>query len=77
MQHLETFEQEWNEHEETLRQESESQLAQIDERHAKELEDFKVEIEEKLPRAYKPSAKLLNTRKIQDTMIIQKQYQEA
>lgn len=41
------------------------------------MEDFQVEIEEKLPKAYKPSSKLLNTRKIQDTMIIQKQYQEA
>ena len=77
IQHLQTFEEEWQEHEQTLVQESQSQLQQLDEKHAKEMEDLRADLEEKLPKQFKPSSKLLNTRKIQDSMINQKKYQEA
>lgn len=43
----------------------------------KELEDYSKQLEEELPNIFKPSAELLNLKKIQLSLAKQKNYTEA
>ncbi len=52
-------------------------IKEKEQEHIKQLEDKAKELEKTLPNIFKPSAELLNLRKIQFSLAKQKNYQEA
>lgn len=52
-------------------------LKATEDKHVRELEDNRAELEKKLPMTIKPSPELLNMRQIQANLAKQKEYSEA
>ena len=71
------FNQQWDQRMNEFQQHGHGLLKAMEERHIKELEDYSGELEKSLPNIFKPSAELLNMRKIQLNLAKQKNYSEA
>lgn len=71
------FNQQWDEDLLQTQKEDGQALAELENRHALEIETNRNMLEEKLPLTFKFSAELLNQQRIQDSLAKQKKYQEA
>ena len=71
------FNQQWDQRMNEFQQHGHGLLKAMEERHIRELEDHSAELEKTLPNIFKPSAELLNMRKIQLNLAKQKNYAEA
>lgn len=71
------FNQQWDQRMNEFQQHGHGLLKAMEERHIRELEDYAAELEKTLPNIFKPSAELLNMRKIQLNLAKQKNYAEA
>lgn len=71
------FNQQWDQRMNEFQQHGHGLLKAMEERHIKELDDYSAELEKSLPNIFKPSAELLNMRKIQLNLAKQKNYSDA
>ena len=71
------FNQQWDQRMNEFQQHGHGLLKAMEERHIRELEDYSAELDKSLPNIFKPSAELLNMRKIQLNLAKQKNYAEA
>ena len=67
----------WDDALKTFQDISQQQLDQMSDRHARELEDLRLYLEQSTPLQAKPSPEILNMRKIQGHLSKQKNYTEA
>ena len=71
------FNQQWDQRMNEFQQHGHGLLKAMEERHISELDDYSSELDKSLPNIFKPSAELLNMRKIQLNLAKQKNYAEA
>lgn len=71
------FNQKWDQNMNEFQQHGMGLIKAQEERQMKALEDYSKQLEEELPNIFKPSAELLNLKKIQLSLAKQKNYTEA
>ena len=77
LQEYDNFNQMWDQKQKEFQDHAVQLIGSMEERHVKELEDNRADLEQRLPIKYKPSSEILNLQKIQDNLAKQKQYAEA
>lgn len=71
------FNQHWDQRMNEFQQHGMSLIKALEDKHMKALDDYSMDLEKDLPNTFKPSAELLNLRKIQLSLAKQKNYTEA
>ena len=71
------FNQNWDMRMNEFQQHGLSLIKQMEDKHLNELEDYGDKLEKEIPNIFKPSAELLNLRRIQVNLAKQKNYNEA
>jgi len=71
------FEQSWQDHERKLEESAIADLQALEELHQKQLMEARESLDAQLGTVYKPSAKLLDNRKVFEQLVKQKKYAEA
>ena len=71
------FNQNWDSRMNEFQQHGISMIKGLEEKHSADLQDYSHQLEETIPNNFKPSAELLNLRKIQFNLAKQKEYAEA
>lgn len=71
------FNQEWDKRMNEFQMHSSQLIKALEEKHIEQHEQYRKELEEKVPIKFKPSPELLNLRKIQVSLAKQKEYKEA
>lgn len=71
------FNQEWDKRMNEFQMHSSQLIKGLEEKHIGQHEEYRKELEEKVPIKFKPSPELLNLRKIQVSLAKQKEYKEA
>ena len=71
------FNQEWDKRMNEFQVHSSQLIKALEDKHMAQHEEYRVQLEEKLPIKFKPSPELLNLRRIQVNLAKQKEYKEA
>lgn len=71
------FNQEWDKRMNEFQMHSSQLIKALEEKHIAQHEEYRKDLEEKVPIKFKPSPELLNLRKIQVSLAKQKEYKEA
>ena len=78
-EHIRDFDRNWNEHEKQLVQSSQADLEALEQTHMQQLMQFREEYERQLDKSFrfKPSASLLQDKKVFERLVEQRKYTEA
>ena len=71
------FNQEWDKRMNEFQMHSSQLIKALEDKHIAQHEDYRAQLEEKLPNIFKPSPELLNLRRVQLNLAKQKEYKEA